>query len=694
MGRTIFFTIVGVVLLFALLWQVFSPISDPPTSDGTQTVDPVADIADLGDDLYKVEAFPDIRRRTKGGADPIILYGVMNAIEQEEVPSQVPGLILFIGEQVDESVVLAAGSAPFLAEPYYFATVDAGEIFVKFYRRLYEGQPIRRDQMVALIQPAKALGEVLVKAAKIEFAEAEYEAAKAGEKEGAERLQRAEKLYRARSIAKEDLGAAQLTWQKLDSERITKEKSVKIARLEKQAADIDLNYHVLKPVMPYKESSIKSIVRHSGYAVKPGDPVIIVQHLGRLQAEALIEEQYYRDLKDKEKRNKQITATIEPTILEKPYREWVAHDRDVTSVAVARDMDNKFSRIVSAGGEDRLVCVWSLDSLLLEKTLKHEDTVVVVATPSREGKNLCLAGCANGDIYVWDLNAEKEDPIQTIKKGHGDKIRSLAFSPKGEFFASGAEDGSIRIWANDGNKFVEKYAFDPKHGVKQCHEDAVTSLHFTEQCRLISAGADKTLRVWRLKEQGAVPEYEALCHRAGNVTQLGVSHDGKWMLFDQGTTLKLCSVKTGSFTHTLSVPVNSTPFDTLALFSPDSSLILTAGLPEGRLQLWRAPDGDARPFEVRQFATREREPVTCAAFSPDAGKSGPTSFAVSASGKNIYVWPIMTHQEVSKHRITDVQMTLRTHSLDPSTKQSRVGFEIDNKDDRFEAGRPATIVIE
>jgi WD40 repeat protein len=694
MGRIFFVEILGAVLILASIWQLGLLDTDSDPGAAAREEEEAVEITTLGDDLYKAEGFPEIKQPTRVVTDPIILYGVMNALEPEEVPSQVAGRILFIGEQVDEGAVPVVRGAAFPADPFYLATFYAGEKSVKvYYRRLSEGQEVKRGQMVALIEPAKAMGEVRAKAAKVEYAMAEYEAAKAGEEEGLDRFQRAINLFNRKAIAKEELGAAQLTWKKLESERITKEKSIKIAQVDKEQADIDLRLHEIRPVMPYERSFIKSIVRQRGYAVKPGDPVLIVQNLDRLQAEALIEEQSYRALKEKERAvdgKKQITATIEPTILEKPLREWGAHDKDVTSLAVSRDM-----KIVSAGGEDKSACVWSQDQHGPLSKLKHADSVVVVAcTPAAAGKNLCLAGCANGDIYVWDLDAKASKPFKRIEKAHGDiaSITSLAFSPNAEFFASGASNGSIRLWsALDG---AEKYAFIPKNGVKQCHENAVTSLHFTKQCKLISAGNDKTLQVWQLKKKGAAPDREAFPHRGGGVPQLGVSPDGKWMLFDQGRTLKLYSVETGRLTHTLSLPVSSTPFEKLALFSPDSTLILTAGGPECRLQLWRAPEGDTRAFEVRQFATSERQPVTCAAFSPAAGKGGPNSFAVSASGKNICKWFIPTEKEVSKHRITKRQMTLRTHSLDPSTKQSRVGFEVANPGGLFEAGRPATIVID
>jgi WD40 repeat protein len=698
MGRIFLVTSLGIVLFLAAIWQLglLEPSAQPRDPAGP---DKVADPATLGKDLYEVAGFPPIPEPKLGVTDPIVLYGVMTAIEQEDVGSQVPGRILFIGEQVDESAVLAAGSAAFLAEPYYYATVYAGEDFVKFYRRLYEGQTVKKNQMVALIEPAKALGEVLVKKAKVEYAFAERDAAIAGEKEGSIRYVRAKRLHDRNALSAEELGSAELTWKKLESERKTKEKSVNIAEIEERQADIELRLHAIRPVMPFENSSIKSILRQRGAAVKPGDPVLVVHNLDRLQVEALIEEQYYSHLKKLEKKasdkKKQITATIEPTILEKPF-ELPGHDKDVNSVAISRDL-----KIVS-GGEDKKVCVWLNGGKRPLKNLEHEDAVKVVAcAPAPADKNnsdalnLCLAGCANGDIYLWDLDAERDEPLKIIpaKDAHGENnsITSLAFSPDGKYFASGGSDGSIRLWSADG---TDKYPFTPEHGVKQCHEDAVTSLHFTKQCRLISAGRDKTLRVWFLKEKGAFPDRKAIHDRIGNVPQLGVSHDGKWMLFDQGSTLKLISVESRTLTNTLKVPVNSTPFETLAVFSPDDKLILTAGAPEGRLQLWSTPDTDGRAYEVRQFATKERQPVSCAAFSPDAGNDREDSFAVSASGHLIYVWPIPTKQQVEKHRIKDVEMTLKTHSLDPSTRQSRVGFEVANPGGLFEAGRPATIVID
>lgn len=710
MARIFLFMLLGAGLFFAIGYQLelFDTSGNQPKDIVAPQETPVAPVSTLGADLYEAKNFPVVVLPTRRAAEPIEIYGLMNPIEQEEVPSQVPGIVLFIGEQIDDSVIATAGSAAFLAEPFYSVEVKAGqETFTKYYRRLYEGQTIRRGQMLAMIAPAKALGEVMSRAAKIKAAIAEKDGAIAAEKEGYIRYERAYKLHFIdKAMSAEDFGAAVLTWKKLQSERIAKVEGVKVAEVEKNQADIELQLHEINALMPYKYSTIKSIVRKQGYAVKPGDPVLIVQNLERLQAEALIEEQYFARIRDKDPLKQGITATIEPTILEAPAHEFPGHALDVTSIAVAKDM-----HIVS-GSEDRSICVWKIGTKAPIHKLEHDEAVKVLAcTPVAAETNHCVAGCTNGSIYLWDFAAKDlSEPIKKLDNAHGNdtSITALAYSPDGKQFASGASDGSIRLWNADGTLL---YAFIPANGVKQAHEDAVTSLHFTPQCKLVSAGRDKTLRVWKLLEKGAALEGKVIKDREGNVPRLGVSGDGKWMLFDQmhGKSLKLLSVENHKLGHTLNVPANSTPFETLALFSPEiydaktkthSSLILTAGAAEGRLQLWRTPEGDQRTFEVRQFATRERLPVTCAAFSPDAGKGGVNSFAVSASGHKVYLWAIPTKAEIDKHRLMEVQMTLKSHTLDPSTRHTRIGFEVPNPatpehpNGRFEAGRPVKIVIE
>ncbi|MSU77066.1 MAG: hypothetical protein EXS16_03110 [Gemmataceae bacterium] len=697
MFRILFIVALGAGLFLVIAWQLGlldqTSVTNPKNVGQIGAIE-VADPTTLGKDLYTADPYPTIVPPTRGQSNPIPVVGTMNAIEMEEVPSPVPGRVLFIGDQVSDSAVLAAGSTPFLAEPYSSTPPIYGgrSSYTKFYRRYYEGQTAHHGQMLAMIDPSEALGYVVDKIEKIGVAEVEAVAAAAAAKEGHDRYIREKILFDQKAGNAEALGGAKLTKIKLESEHITKQGAVRLANNEKDLAAIRLRQHELRAFLPYKHFTIKSIVRQTGAFVQQQNPtVLVVQNLERLMAEAMIEEPDYLRLQSR----KQITATIEPTIIEGSQNEMFGHRGEIHSVAVARDF-----HIVSAS-EDKSVCVFRpMDRAPLRMYVHPDPMRVVVCTPKAAERNLAIAGCAKGNLYVWDLdNQDKQKAKPAVKHGDDVAITSLAISQNGKLLASGAHDGSIKLWKIE-NTLTPLYSFIPAHGVAQGHEDAVTSLHFTPQCRLVSSSRDKSVRVWHLKEKGAFADGEPVHDRQGNVGDLGVSPDGRWMLFDKDRTLWLMSVEERKLVHTVSMAAGATPFDALAKFSPDGSLMLTAGVAEGRLQLWRAPEGNEHGFEVRQFAPRDKQTVSCAAFSPDAGKGGTNSFAVSASGSIVYLWNIPTVAEVGSQRIPDVPLTLRTHSLDHATKMSRIGFEVPNPvsdrypNGRFEVGRPVTIVIE
>ncbi|KAF2103761.1 WD repeat protein [Rhizodiscina lignyota] len=85
----------------------------------------------------------------------------------------------------------------------------------------------------------------------------------------------------------------------------------------------------------------------------------------------------------------------------------------------------------------------------LLKQVKTPYEIASVAVHS--GQRRFVTGGA-GDTYmrVWDYDTEQE---LEMGKGHHGPIWSVAFSPDGKLYATGSEDGTIKLWNNAGGSY-------------------------------------------------------------------------------------------------------------------------------------------------------------------------------------------------------------------------------------------------
>jgi WD40 repeat protein len=252
----------------------------------------------------------------------------------------------------------------------------------------------------------------------------------------------------------------------------------------------------------------------------------------------------------------------------------------------------------------------------------------------------------------------------------------VAFSPDGKWCATGGEDHAICLWETATGRL--RYRFPP------AHRDRVTSLQFAGPARLVSAAADNTLRFWQVEADGARLESIRLDRRSGDVPVLGVSHNGTRVLFDRDRELRVLSLPEGWTEGTLRRISGMGRFTTLAVFSPDSRLILTATEPEGHLELWSAPTATIRPYEMRKLVWKGL-PCSCGAFSPDG------SFLVAGmKDRQVRSWSLPSRQEVTRR--LEAEITLVEPSVDPKSHLLRLWAEIDNRDGSLIPGATATLV--
>jgi WD40 repeat protein len=127
------------------------------------------------------------------------------------------------------------------------------------------------------------------------------------------------------------------------------------------------------------------------------------------------------------------------------------------------------------------------------------------------------AGTESGRILVWRLDRPAR-PQRTLT-GHRGHVNSIAYARDGRIVSAGA-DRTVRVWDPGGGRPV----------VLRGHDDEVTTAVFSRDGRrVLSASNDGTLRLWDARggeplavlESGTGPLYDVAVSRDGRIATLG-----------------------------------------------------------------------------------------------------------------------------------------------------------------------------
>ena len=109
---------------------------------------------------------------------------------------------------------------------------------------------------------------------------------------------------------------------------------------------------------------------------------------------------------------------------------------------------------------------------------------VVSVVLSRDGTTLA-SGAVDGTVKLWSV--ETHTNIATFEE-HTDPVSSVSLSPNGMLLASGAADGTVKLWNVDTHTNI---------ATLEGHASAVTSVAFSPDGTTLAAGAwDGTVKLW------------------------------------------------------------------------------------------------------------------------------------------------------------------------------------------------------
>jgi WD40 repeat protein len=369
-------------------------------------------------------------------------------------------------------------------------------------------------------------------------------------------------------------------------------------------------------------------------------------------------------------------------------RIYRGHDNWILAVTLSPD-----GHTIATGSSDRTIRLWNLETGECLKTLTGHDRWVSSVKYTADGQFL-LSSSYDGSIRLWDSatgdclrvfcghtlpvlalalspdtrtfassgddttiqfwNLKHERAVATLNDAHHDGIGAIVYSPNGEFLASSAADGKVKVWDASTNhclhildghtNWLKSVAFSPdskalvsgsgSQGLKvwdtktgECLQtfagkvNWLRSVDFSpDTATLVSGGVDEKVRIWDIKTglclktlKGHSDALKSVIY-SPNGLRIASSGDDYMVRIWDAQTYRCCLILRGHTNRVLS-----------AVFSPDGET-LASGSEDNTLKLWKIQTG-----ECIATLTGHDHWIQSVRFSPDGKElvSGSSDFSIA-----------------------------------------------------------------
>jgi len=252
-------------------------------------------------------------------------------------------------------------------------------------------------------------------------------------------------------------------------------------------------------------------------------------------------------------------------------------------------------------------------------TLSEHDSSVLSIAFSPCSKQLA-SGAEDGTIRLWNL--EKFQCTQILSH-HQKAVNCIKFSPNGKILASASWDKTVKLWDLD--------TFD-EIATLTGHTDSVEVLDISMDNLLLASGSnDQTIRLWDIRKKQPLHTFDSF---SDTIRSLCFSPDGLQLAAGSWDIIYLWDVLSKKSIRTFKGQTKN--YISALDIAPDG-LTLAAGSHDKTIRLW---DMTSKKQSLKLQGHLRR--VNCVAFSPDN-----LTLASGSHDKQVKLWNIKTGKEIN-----------------------------------------------